>query len=735
MLLRWLLTVLFISAIFQTSFAGNNPVDHWETVVMANDTWHYFVGFNSGPPAGWQNSGFNDGAWQTGRGGFGYGDGDDSTVISTTSNPWSVFIRLKFNIQDTSNISMALLNMDFDDGFTAWINGVEIARSNLGSAGDHPAYNTPATDHEAVMHQQSPPASFLISKQKLSDFLVNGTNILAIQVNNAGNTSSDMSCIPFLSMAMKTAGLTYRDVPSWFENPFVGFTGSSLPLVIINTGSNFIQQDVKIMVDMGIIDNGPGEMNYLTDDWNNYNGKAGIEIRGSSSTMFDKKNYGIELWKTAEVDTAFSLMNLPSESDWILHGPYSDKTLVRNYLAYELARDMGHYAPRTRFCELFLNDQYRGLYVLIERIKRDKARVDIAKLLPTDVSGDQITGGYIVKIDRSADNFTDGWFSPYIGTGTEETSPFFAYVYPTRDKIGPGQKTYIKNKITSFEYALHGSNYLDPYTGYKTFIDLTSFVDFFIMVELSKNTDGYRLSAFLHKDRDQLDPRIHMGPVWDYDIAFGNADYYEAFNTDGWSYTFRSDMWGTPFWWSKMLTDPVFVNMLYCRWHEFREGVLSDESILARIDSAVAVVGDAADRNFNQWPIHGQYVWPNYYVGNTYEQDLNYMKTWIANRAAWLDSHIPGSSCLSPVSDIDATYTFLLRAYPNPAIEEINIEVQNERSLRLNLEIFNFTGQLVYAKQLDSGPLINEKVRLQRGAYLVKISGKGNSKTQKIIVQ
>ena len=345
--------------------------------------------------------------------------------------------------------------------------------------------------------------------------------------------------------------------------------------------------------------------------------------------MFERRITGSNLWKTAEDDTSFSLMDLPAESDWILHGPYSDKTLVRNYLAYALARDMGHYARRTRFCELFLNDEYRGVYVLIERIKRDSARVNIAKLKPTDVTGDQLTGGYIVKIDRSAGNYTDGWFSPYIGTGTEGTSPFFAYSYPQRDKIGPGQKTYIKNKITAFENALHGRDYLDPYVGYKTFIDVSSFVDYFIMVELSKNTDGYRLSTFLHKDRDGKDPRIHMGPIWDYDIAFGNADYYEAFNTYGWSYTFQSDMWGTPFWWSKMMTDPFFVNMLYCRWHDFRQGVLSDESIMARIDSAVTVIGEAADRNFEQWPILGQYVWPNYFVGNTYEQDVSYMKTWI----------------------------------------------------------------------------------------------------------
>jgi hypothetical protein len=177
------------------------------------------------------------------------------------------------------------------------------------------------------------------------------------------------------------------------------------------------------------------------------------------------------------------------------------------------------------------------------------------------------------------------------------------------------------------------------------------------------------------------------------------------------------------------------LNMLYCRWHEFRQGVLSDESMLARIDSATTVIGDAADRNFVQWPILGTWVWPNYYVGYTYEQEISYMKTWITDRAAWLDANIPGSTCLSPVNDKDATFTFLFRAYPNPAVEEVNIEVQNERSENLSLEIFNYTGRLVYSKPLSGEPLIIEKVRLRPGAYLIKVAGKENSRTEKIMVQ
>jgi hypothetical protein len=727
--------ILLFSGILYSASAQSPDIDHWESAVYAEDTWHYFAGITQGPPAGWQSPAYNDGSWPEGRGGFGYGDGDDSTLFPAPPNPVSVFARIGFVIQDTAMVLSAVLNMDYDDGFVAWINGIEVARSNLGLLGDHPAYNVAATDHEALMYQGQDPPAFLVSKQKLRACLVNGINTLAVQVNNSGSSSSDMSCRPYFSMGLKSPGLTYRSVPDWFEMPNAGFTGSHLPLVVIETGSSAIIQDVKTMVTLGIIDRGPGELNTLEDDWNNYNGKAGIEIRGSSSTGFPKKNYGIELWKPDATDTAYSLMGLPSESDWILHGPYSDKSLIRNYLAYSLARGMGHYASRTRFCELFIDGQYQGVYVLLERIKRDSARVDIANLKDTDLTGDQLTGGYIVKIDRTSSDYSDGWFSPFMGTGSENTGPFFAFHYPHRDKIVTVQKNYIRNRITEFETALHGSLYLDPYQGYKTYIDISSFVDYFILVEMSKNTDGYRLSTFLHKDRDSKDPRIHMGPIWDYDLAFGNADYYDAFKTSGWNYLVTSDGWGTPFWWKRMMSDPYFVNQLYCRWHEFRQGVLSDDSIAARIDTAMAKLGTAADRNFVQWPIHGIYVWPNPYVGNTVEEDISYMKNWIKARAAWMDANIPGYTCLSGTNDISGQITFGLRAYPVPAPGEVTLEIQNERGEELMLEVFNFTGQLMYSKRIERDIMITEKLSLRPGAYLVRVSGKTNVRTAKILIE
>jgi len=735
MMMRIFLTCGLLLVLIGKVIGQSSPVDHWESVVYATDTWRYYVGLTSGPASGWHEKDFDDASWPEGPGGFGYDDNDDQTVFTMTPHPTSVYIRTGFTIADTAEIALAVLHMDFDDGFVAWINGVEVARSNLGSTGDFPAYNTAAIDHEALMHQGLNPPSFLISKQMLVDCLLNGDNILAIQVNNSSSTSSDMSCLPYLSVGLKTSGISYRPLPSWFTEPYTGFNGSHLPLVIVQNLTGSIQSDVKVMMDLGIIDNGPGNMNYLTDSMNNYNGKAGIEYRGSSSMMFPKKNYGIELWTHEGTDTAFSLLGMPVEGDWVLHGPYSDKSLMRNFLAYHLFNAMGYYAPRTRLCEFFLAGQYQGVYVLMEKIKRDKNRVDVAKLLPTDVEGDQLTGGYIVKIDRSATDYTDGWFSPYPGTGSGGGGPFFAYHYPKRTEIVPKQRDYISNRITTFEWSLKEPNYRDPYAGYRAYIDVPSFINYFILVELSKNTDGYRLSTFLHKDRDSKDRLIHMGPVWDYDLAFGNADYLDAFNTAGWNYTVVADGWGTPFWWSKFLNDPYFANLLNCYWHSLRQGVLSDESLTSLIDSIAGEIGPAIDRNFNQWPIHSQYVWPNPYVGSTYEQDLSYMKNWILNRAAWIDNNIPGAYCTTGIDDPDGSISLSLRVYPNPAIGEITIEIQNPGNRNSRVEIFNFTGQLVFSREIDNEPIFTERIRLQPGAYVVKASSGNWSQVDKIIIQ
>src|SRR5690606_24210146 len=165
----------------------------------------------------------------------------------------------------------------------------------------------------------------------------------------------------------------------------VTFTSSNLPIVVINTNGQIIPDDEKITADMGIIYNGPGIRNNITDPFNNYNGKIGIEVRGSTSQWFPKKQYAVETRDISGEDTSVSLLGFPEESDWILFAPYNDKSLMRDVLVYKVSSLLGRYASRSMYCEVVLNSEYVGVYVLLEKVKRDGDRVDIKKLEPGDI--------------------------------------------------------------------------------------------------------------------------------------------------------------------------------------------------------------------------------------------------------------------------------------------------------------------------------------------------------------
>jgi subtilisin-like proprotein convertase family protein len=321
--------------------------------------------------------------------------------------------------------------------------------------------------------------------------------------------------------------------------PIASFTSSNLPIIVINTNGQQIVDDPKIAVEMGIIYNGQGNINHITDPYNNYNGNAGIEIRGSSSQMFPKKSYGLELWTPVNTDTSLSLIDMPVESDWILNANYTDKTLLRNTLAYNFARKMGNYSSRARHCELVINGTYMGIYILMEKIKRDVNRVDISKLTINDNTGADVTGGYIIKIDKSTGSGGGSFVSSYppLSSGNGQTINYL-YEYPADDVITPAQQTYIQNYVDSFENALASPTFNDPINGYAKYINVLSFVDLFLINEVAKNVDGYRISTYLHKKKITDDGKLYAGPVWDYDIAFRNANYCEGELFTGWAYQF-----------------------------------------------------------------------------------------------------------------------------------------------------------------------------------------------------
>jgi hypothetical protein len=197
-----------------------------------------------------------------------------------------------------------------------------------------------------------------------------------------------------------------------FTVPFV-FSSSSLPIVVINTGGQTIVDDPRIIATMGIIHNAPLRNN-ITDPFNNYNGQIMIEFRGSSSQSFPKKAYGFETQDILGENNNVSLVGMPAENDWILYAPYSDKALIRNTLTYHFGNQLMEYAPRTKMCELVINGEYRGVYVLMEKIKQDQNRVDIADLTINDIAGDSLSGGYILKVDKTTGGSTYDFMSNYL---------------------------------------------------------------------------------------------------------------------------------------------------------------------------------------------------------------------------------------------------------------------------------------------------------------------------------
>ena len=455
-----------------------------------------------------------------------------------------------------------------------------------------------------------------------------------------------------------TFGILFLIIGSFFNAFAQTFTSSNLPIIVITTGGQTIADNPKVNVNMGIIDNGPGNRNYyrnpannnLPDPFNNYNGTVGIEHRGSSSQFFPKKPYGFETRTETGDDLKVSLLGMPKESDWILNASYTDKTLMRDVLTYHLSNQMGMYATRTKFVELVVDGDYKGVYILMEKIKRDANRVNIASLKPTDNSGDALTGGYILKVDKNTGSADAYWKSPYPANNLMEINIMLEY--PKKDDITTAQFEYIKNHFTNFEHTLNGPNFKDPTNGYAKYIDVNTFVDYFLLTELTYNIDAYRLSVFFYKDRDSRDSKIKMGPAWDYDHSYGNANYCKGWETNHWAYDFvrefcPQDDKQTPTWWARLLQDREFCLKVRERWQQLRQNQWTNSNITTFVNQNVALLGESQVRNFQRWPLLGEWIWPNYYWGNTYQEEIDWFKNWTEQRLSWLDANIPRVGALA----------------------------------------------------------------------------------------
>ncbi len=683
--MRHLLLLLFF--ILETSAYAQ--IDHWETAVYADSLWKYRLG-TSEPPGDWNAANFDDTSWLEGEGSIGYADDDDNTIISPTE---SLYMRRKFDVADKSKVEAIVFHADYDDGFVAYLNGIEIARANLeGNPPPHDAW-TPEF-REALMYQGGLPIAFNLAPSSIQQLLNNGENVLSIQTHNyEGLVSSDMTTLYWLSFGISDTSSDYGPTPDWFiTNDFE----TPLPIVKINTWGEYIPDEPSIQAEMGIIWNGDGQLNIGTDTINEYFGNITIERRGQYSQMYYPKNgYSVELKDANWEDMDSSFLNFPREEDWVLHGPYADKTLIRNVLAMEMANKIGQYASRTRLVELLINEQYEGVYALMERIKRDENRVDIAKLRAEDISGDELTGGYIIKCDKGD---TD-WYSLYDMVNNPGQKLRFQYVSPKRSKIQPQQEAYIQSFIDSFEIAMKFSSVSIGGKFYYDFIDLPSFADHFILQELTKNVDAYRISFYMYKDKDSNGGLLKAGPVWDFNFAFGNADYCNSWTDWGWVYDEHCGIFN-PFWWGELFEQDLFINLVKCRWEELRNDELALDSILAFVDEKALLLEPVVDRNFQRWPVLDGYVMPSPFTPGTYEGEIDAMKSFITDRMDWMDQNIFG--LCGPASNTGIDYSESLVVSPNPTTGQLSITTKVDQSGQLKLTLLDIRGKVCFSREVEA---------------------------------
>lgn len=438
------------------------------------------------------------------------------------------------------------------------------------------------------------------------------------------------------------------------------FTDSNLPIVVINTDNGVtIPDEPKVLATMKIIWHQDGSRNYMSDidnpEFLNYNGRIGIERRGSSSqSMLNKKPYAVETREDDDITNRnVSLLGMPAENDWVLNSLAYDQTGMRDVLAYELSNRIGQYASRSVYCEVVINGDYKGLYVFMEKIKPDDNRVNIEKMDETCNSYPEITGGYITKADKTTGNDPVAWNMQGYGSGGGwwggwGVSTDFIHHYPKPANITNAQNNYIKSVFTSLESVANQHN-TSITSGIPSVIDIPSFVDFMLIAEFASNVDVYSFSTFFHKDRMG---KLRAGPVWDYNLAFG----YDAFGSrskyDVWQFN-NSDNNGPKFWRDLFETD-LFRCYFAKRWFEMTAPgqPLNYDFVCNRIDEIDALIAEAIPRDNQRWNQMSQHA--------TY---VNNMKTWIQQRINWLNNNI-GSD--QGCSDVDLPPLVISKIHYHP---------------------------------------------------------------------
>ena len=457
-------------------------------------------------------------------------------------------------------------------------------------------------------------------------------------------------------LVLSLGDLTHAQRPDNYppDDKTVVIERTNLPIVWIDVDGKMIDREERISARMKVIHNGKGRFNFADTIAHpgqkiDYEGPIALRYRGNSSfAMSDKKPYSFRtLSQPLEMGydkKKVSILDMGKDNNWALLAPYSDRSMIRDLLAFELARPWMEYTPQGRLCEVYLDGIYYGVYVLCEVVSSGKSRLNLDD--PGE-EGDALTGGYIMEVDNDDDINYVSKYHPMDNNGYPYTDSYirFQYKSPDYEDMTPAQREYITGRIDSME-ALFASPNFRKENGYRLLVDVENFIDYQLVQELGHNVDAYRLSTKLYKRRDSIDKRFKLA-IWDLNLAFGNCRHNRGYQTNSWVYRMnpymhKNDDYLIPFWWFKVAADKAYVDQRNERWAEWRENNVREDRLMATLDSLTNEVtsGGAEARNSQAWPRWGIWLWPNRYVATDYADEIAYMKDWITERIAWLDTQM-----------------------------------------------------------------------------------------------
>lgn len=597
--------VLILNVVLLTSCS--NEGNHWETVAEFQSSGQFIV-LDASVETNWVKQISIDTPWLP------------SSLADTTklNSNQMLIASLTFDYSPTDSLFAALFRSRHDISFEAYLNGILIA-SRQKNQYIAPFYNPLEIEHKSFIYAYFRPKSFILKTEEIEPLLNTGTNLVHVVISGEKVRLKDLNDFSF-SLGVRGGKTLFSSKRPHLKHDGI-YKNANLPVIKIETNSQPIVDEPKVKAKLSIL---PDSINGVEPQ----EFKIGIELRGHTAQQIMKKSFGFSIKQLNDSLTNF--LGLPISKKWVLYGPYLDKTILRNAFAYTIYNKMGHYSPRFRFVDLFINSDYQGIYMLCEKIEFASGRIPGEPANNVDSTQTGIEGDFLLEIDRGK---KIGWGSPY--KTTSRLTHGFEYEDPLFNELNEPQQQFIKAFVDSFETAVFKDNSNKVSEAYLQYINPNTFYDYIILNELARNIDAYRLSTFLIKRGINRGGKLEAGPVWDFNLAFGLSKDLEGYNPQGFVYAFDNTI---PFWWKTLMENEHFSSGLKLRYTELRNSTLAYDSLILVWDSLEAEIEPSLNNNFAKWPVLNKNdFWPNYYTGKNYKEECLYLKGWLKQRLSWID--------------------------------------------------------------------------------------------------